>query len=320
VRQMLETWAVVLAGGEGRRLHKITTDAQGVVIPKQYCSLARSSCLLQDALTRAASVTMASRVGTLVAAQHRKWWTPVVAGLNEANVFVQPHNRGTAIGVLLTLLTIEMRNPQATLILLPADHYYRDEDAIIRVLRAAANLAGADGTSTYLLAADPESPDPELGYILPAERTVDKPALIAGFTEKPRADFARELISLGALWNLFVLVGSVSALLRLFAEDHNDTVTSMREALRQSAAGNPEPLHEFYERIGHLDFSKDILEVQADRLHVIRVPHCGWTDLGTPKRVEATVRGIATRGGGPRERSVSDGPLFFDLAAQYHGA
>jgi mannose-1-phosphate guanylyltransferase len=318
VRQVLETWAAVLAGGEGKRLRKMTTNTQGIVIPKQYCSLAGSSCLLQDALTRAAVVTMQSRVCTVVAAQHRRWWTPVVTGLNETNVFVQPQNRGTAFGVLLALLTVEMRNPGATLILLPADHYFRDEDSISRVLRVAANLAGANISSTYLLAADPDGPDPELGYILPTERIVDKPASIAGFTEKPDADFARELISLGALWNLFILVGSVNALLQLFGEGHADTVSEMREVLKYSAAGRPEALYKFYERVAAIDFSKDILEVQASRLHVIRVPHCGWTDLGTPKRVETAVRGIATRAGVARERSTRSVPLFFDLGSQYY--
>jgi mannose-1-phosphate guanylyltransferase len=160
VRQLKETWAVVLAGGEGTRLRNITTTPQGIVIPKQYCSLERPSCLLQDALMRARAVAMSSHVCTVVAAQHRQWWTSAVADLNESNVWVQPQNKGTALGILLALLTLEMRNPEATLILMPADHYFRDEEA----LRMAANLACEHPSSIYLLGADPDSPDEELGY------------------------------------------------------------------------------------------------------------------------------------------------------------
>jgi mannose-1-phosphate guanylyltransferase len=316
MRQLMETWAVVLAGGQGTRLRRMTTNRQGIVIPKQYCSLERSSCLLQDALTRAGSVAMRSHICTVVAAQHRQWWTSAVTGLNESNVFVQAQNKGTALGILLALLMIEMRNPEAALTLLPADHYFRDEESIVRAMRVAGNLAGANTFSTYLLGTDPESPDPELGYILPAELMDDKPASIAGFTEKPNKDFAQELISLGALWNLFILAGSVTALLRLFAEDHADMVAEMRDALKRKVAGRPDSLDEFYEGIEPVDFSRDILEVQANRLQVIRVPHCGWTDLGTPKRVEATVRGIVARAGVQRERSARSAPLFFDLGSQ----
>jgi mannose-1-phosphate guanylyltransferase len=316
MRQLIETWAVVLAGGEGTRLRKMTTNRQGIVIPKQYCSLDRSSCLLQDAITRSGSVAMPSHICTVVAAQHRQWWTSAVTNLNPANVFVQPQNKGTAVGVLLALLTLEMRNPQATVVLLPADHYFREEDSITRGLRAAANLARANSSSTYLLGTDPDSPDTELGYILPKEECIDKPASIVGFTEKPNTEFAKELISLGAMWNLFILVGSVNSLLQLFAEEHAGVVYDLREALKCNVAGWPQRLDEFYARIEPMDFSHDILEVQANRLQVIRVPNCGWTDLGTPKRVEATVRSIVTRADRRRARSAHNAPLFFDLGSQ----
>jgi mannose-1-phosphate guanylyltransferase len=314
LRRLTRTWAVVLAGGEGTRLRRMTTNPQGVVVPKQYCSIGRSSCLLQDALMRARGVAVASRVGTVVAAQHRPWWTSALDDVHESNVFVQPHNKGTALGILLTLLTLEMRDPQATLILLPADHYFRDEEPVTRALRIAGNLACANSSSIYLLGADPESADTELGYILPQHRIGDSPGPIAGFTEKPSQDFAQELITLGALWNLFILGGSVNALLQLFMQAHSDTVSEMREALKTSAAGHTQSLHQFYERILPLDFCRDILELQADRLHVIRVPHCGWTDLGTPKRVEATLRSI---GGRQRRERSAGGARFFDLASQY---
>ena len=316
MRQMKETWAVVLAGGTGRRLRAITTNREGVEIPKQFCSLEGRSCLLQNALTRAASVALTSHVCTVVAAQHRQWWVSAVRGLNDSNVIVQPHNKGTAVGILLALLTIERRNPAATLILLPADHYFHDEDTISRALRKAANLASANPACTFLLGVDPERADSELGYILPEEKVCDKPAAITGFTEKPTAEYAQELIALGALWNLFILVGSVKALLELFAHEHAELVSKLRAALARSVGAAAE-LQQFYQTIEPIDFSREVLEVHAHRLQVVRVPHCGWNDLGTPQRVEATVRGIETRAGLSQVKTVRSPPLFCDLGALY---
>jgi mannose-1-phosphate guanylyltransferase len=317
VRQMVDTWAVILAGGEGSRLRKITTNREGLVIPKQYCSLDRSSCLLQDAVVRGGSVALPSHICTVVAAQHRRWWTSAVSALNESNVFVQPQNRGTALGILLAALTLEMRNPTATLVLLPADHYFRDEEAITRGLRVACNLASRNTTATYLLGVEPASADTELGYILPTERLADRPASIAGFKEKPSAEHARELIALGALWNLFIVVGSVSAVLELFREEHAEVVREMRESLTQKGAGQRDAVEEFYAKVNPVDFSRDILEVQAGRLQIIRLPHCGWTDLGTPQRVEATIRSIGRGADLGQRRGARSAPLFFDLGAHY---
>jgi mannose-1-phosphate guanylyltransferase len=317
VRGMAETWAVVLAGGEGSRLRKLTTTREGVVVPKQYCSLMRSSCLLQDAVHRARTVALPSHVCTVVAAQHRRWWSSAVAELNESNIFVQSQNRGTALGILLALLKLEMRSPSATVVLLPADHFFVNEETITRSLRVAANLASSDRGATFLIGAAPESSDPELGYILPAEQASDKPGLITGFVEKPSADYARELLTLGALWNLFILAGSVSSLLTLFDEDYSDVVRGLRRALQTELAGNRRSVPDFYADTASIDFSRDVLEIQAAHLQVIRVPHCGWTDLGTPQRVEATVRRLARISAGATPQIEARAPLFFDLSAQY---
>lgn len=315
MRQMAESWAVVLAGGEGSRLSSITTNQEGLVVPKQYCSLGGSTCLLQDALTRAHSVSLPSHVCAVVAAQHRRWWTSAVSELNESNVLVQPSNKGTGLGILLALLTLEMRNPAATVALLPADHYFRDEGTVSRALRIAGNLACASPGSTFLMGTEPASADPEFGYILPATRVLDTPTMIAGFKEKPSPEHARELIALGALWNLFVLVGSLGALLALFADDYADEVHQMREAVEAQARGERDELPRLYEKNQPIDFSRDVLETHADRLQVIRVPQCGWNDLGTPKRVEATLRSIDLGTRSARDRKGQVVTRFFDLRA-----
>jgi hypothetical protein len=109
--------------------------------------------------------------------------------------------------------------------------------------------------------------------------------------------------------------GPRGSLLQLFEEDYADTVLQMREALNLQAAGDPEYLDKFYAGITPIDFSRDVLEVQATRLQVIRVSNCGWTDLGTPQRVEAAVRNMNT--GISRRRNGLSAALFFDLCAQY---
>jgi mannose-1-phosphate guanylyltransferase len=319
MKGIAESWALILAGGDGSRLREVTTTGDGQIIPKQYCSLTGSSSLLQDAIRRARSVALASRVAAVVAAQHRRWWSSAALGCNEAHIFVQPQNRGTANGILFALLRLERLSPNATVTLLPADHYYRDERALTRALRAAVNIARQRPEESYLLGADPDGPDPELGYVLPASRIGDVPAGIAGFKEKPSADYARELLSIGALWNLFILVGSIRAILALFEKDYASTVADMREALGREAGGDRKALGNYYQNLAPLDFSRDILEIQATRLQIIRVPRCGWTDLGTPKRVEDVVRRMvvdARIGQTAADRSSR----YFDLSARYQAA
>jgi mannose-1-phosphate guanylyltransferase len=294
MRSVSNTWAVILAGGDGSRLREITTTAAGEVIPKQFCSLQRETCLLEDAIKRAQAVALAPHICSVVAEQHRRWWGRALRSLSTQNIFVQPHNRGTAHGILFALLQIERRAANSVVVLLPADHYLTDEATMARSLRTATNLAADNEGLVYLLGAEPDHPDQDLGYIVPNEQRRDTAAGVLRFAEKPTPDTARELIREGALWNTFIFAGTVRALLNLFEGRFAATITDMRRALdlAQSEPPGPVALGVLYADLESHDFSRDVLERHEQMLQVLRVPSCGWTDLGTPKRVEETVRGL----------------------------
>ena len=93
------TWALVLAAGEGSRLRSLTTMRSGVAVPKQFCSLQGGPSLLQEALQRAEAVAPRARICTIVAEQHRRWWEGPLWSLPAQNVIVQPDNRGTALEI-----------------------------------------------------------------------------------------------------------------------------------------------------------------------------------------------------------------------------
>jgi mannose-1-phosphate guanylyltransferase len=122
------SWAIVLAGGEGSRLHGLAIDDSGDTVPKQFCSLMGGQSLLSDTLQRAASVVEPDPTCVIVTAQHRHWWEPILSGMSKSNIIVQPSNRGTGNGVLLPLLHILSRDPGADFVLLPSDHYVCDAD------------------------------------------------------------------------------------------------------------------------------------------------------------------------------------------------
>ena len=285
MKHRLNTWALVLAGGAGSRLHGLTRNSRGVVVPKQFCSLQGGPSLLQEALQRAAAIAPLQRVCTVVADQHRQWWAQMLSYLPEENVVSQPQNRGTAYGILLPLLRIAERDPDAIVVMLPADHYLSDEDVMIQSLREAALYASTDRDSIFLLGIQPDEPDTELGYILPAQRSRESPSGVLRFIEKPSSVRAQSLLVQGALWNAFIMAGTVGALLKLFDARFDSTIAAMH-----SAEGND--LDALYDGLRDVDFSRDVLQGNESMLKVLAVPNCGWTDLGTPKRIGMTLERI----------------------------
>jgi mannose-1-phosphate guanylyltransferase len=311
----MSTWALVLAAGEGSRLRALTTT-NGVAVPKQFCSLQGGPSLLQEALHRAEAVAPRTRICTIVAEQHRRWWHGPLWSLPAHNIIVQPENRGTAAGLLLPLLHIEARDQNARVVVLPSDHYVRDEATLARSLRDATRKITFERKEIFLLGIGPDEADPELGYILPSSGDGTNGLRVTQFVEKPPMTLARSLIERGGLWNAFILAASVRAFIRLFEERYPDIVAEMRAAVRRDSVDPQIPLatSDLYGRLPELDFSRHVLEGAEHSLRVLPVPACGWSDLGTPKRVAEALRRLDSE-----ERSYSslDPTAYLSLAAQH---
>lgn len=287
-----QTWAVVLAGGEGARLGSLTADPGGQNVPKQFCSLRSGPSLLQEALARAAAVADRERVRIVVAAEHRRWWAPALAGVPRRNVIAQPQNRGTANGMLLALSCVLERDPLANVVVLPSDHNVCDEITLCSAVHRALRSVRARSAEVVLLGIAPEDADPELGYIVPAQRGGNAPVGVRKFVEKPRPQEAAALIAEGALWNAFIVAAHARSLLELLRAKDAALVERMRTAwqLDSRAFASYSAVAELYRTLPTLDFSRDVAEGRESSLSVVQVPPCGWSDLGTPERVAKALR------------------------------
>lgn len=318
------TWAIVLAAGEGTRLSTLTTDVSGRSIPKQYCSLDGGHSLLDEAMQRARRVVPRERLCVIVAEQHRRYWKRTIWTLPEANVIVQPQNRGTANGILLATLKILERDPLARIVFLPADHYVRDERTLAGSLRAAAASLTRNADGLTLVGIGPEEADPELGYIVPGATLSDGARRVSRFVEKPQPTVARELLKSGALWNSFIFAANGPALLGMIRSRLPGIVDQMATAIAcETRLGIPSAaLDDLYEDLPSIDFSRDIVQGNESVLRVIAAPACGWSDLGTPARVAETLRRITLEliERVPRKQRIPayvNAPAFINLAAQH---
>jgi hypothetical protein len=116
------------------------------------------------------------------------------------------------------------------------------------------------------------------------------------------------------LWNSFIIAASVRTLLGLYGPAFAFTIGTIRTALKADHREfKTRLLEDLYEGLPTVDFSREILERNDAPLEVLAVPHCGWTDLGTPKRVVQTLRTAPWK---PADHRDVAGALYLSLAAQ----
>jgi mannose-1-phosphate guanylyltransferase len=276
-------WAVVLAGGDGARIRHLTKNPAGRSVPKQYASIDGQASLLRRTLERAEHIVPRERVAVVVARQHREHWEPELSDRPPWNVIVQPQNRGTGTGVLLALLHLCRRDPRCALLLLPSDHHVDDEGALSDSLVEAARHALERGRPT-LVGMEPDGDGRELGWIVAEEGVPRSARHVVRFVEKPDPGVATGLASEGALVNSMILASRADVLTCLFREFSPRTFELLESRLAAAEVSGTE-LETLYEALPRCDLSRDVLEKAARRLAVWATAPCGWTDIGTPARL-----------------------------------
>jgi len=102
------------------------------------------------------------------------------------------------------------------------------------------------------------------------------------FWEKPQLPIAKVLLTLGCLWNTFVMVGHIRTFLRMIQRE----TPELNGAFQRHEIGPGDfDQTRLYERLAPVDFSRDVLARNPAELAVLNAGPIGWSDLGEPERV-----------------------------------
>lgn len=290
----LSRWAIILAGGDGTRLQSLTRVITGDNRPKQFVPVIGGTTLLDQTRRRVSRSVPASRTLVVVTEKHRLFYESLSSTISPNLLLEQPDNKGTAPAILYALLRVATKSPKAIVALFPSDHFFTDDEEFMSHVDMAFDAVQVQPETVTLLGITPASAEKEYGWIEPqrsilgsAPRSITR---VKRFWEKPSARLATSLLQRGCLWNSFVMVGRVDALLRM-------TQTALPELYAGFAAIAPsfetaaerKALAELYSGIDDTNFSHQVLAARPQDLAVMRVGDVGWSDLGEPSRVLATL-------------------------------
>lgn len=280
-----ERYGLILAGGDGCRLQPLTRLIAGDARPKQFCAVLDGEPLLDQARRRLALALPPSRTAIVVTETHRRFYAPLLRERPAPWLVVQPENRGTAPGILAGLQAVARHDPVGTVAIVPSDHYVGDDHRFMAHVTAAFELIDRRPDLIALLGVRPDAVEPDYGWIEPGEAVDEGFRRIQRFREKPAAPFARRLMVAGGLWNTFVMVATVPALLGL-----------VRKALPDLSAAfaDTRDLRPLYGRLGTTGFSERVLATSPANLVVRIVADVAWCDLGRPGRVLRTLQRLGT--------------------------
>jgi mannose-1-phosphate guanylyltransferase len=287
---------VVLAAGEGKRLEPYVQEFIGEPLPKQYVQLVGSHSMLENTFQRVEKLIPPERLFTVVSRQHllHPEARRQLASRSRDTLVVQPANKDTGPGILLPLMFVYKRCPDAIVAIFPSDHFVREEDRFMDHVNIAVKAVERDGSQMILLAIESHEPEPEYGYILPCTEFGKLchfgTKRVAAFLEKPSMELASKLVSEGALWNTMTMVFKVHTLLQLVRYVHPGLYVHFCRILDAlETRKERQTIDEIYRNLMPINFSKQILEKIAGdsprSIAVLPVTKVFWSDLGSRERV-----------------------------------
>lgn len=215
-----DLWGIILAGGDGLRLRSFVQAHFGYDRPKQYCTFFGTESMLRQTIRRAERLVPPARLLTVITHPHLPYAQDELGDRTLETVLIQPCNRETAPGILLPILHVQQRDPEAIVALLPSDHFVLGEQHFMDAVATAAAFVRRVPGRLVLLGVPPTQPEIDYGWMEVGDTIGQEQGQalyqVSGFWEKPSLAEAQMLYRQGYLWNTMVVVGKVSLLVTLF--------------------------------------------------------------------------------------------------------
>ncbi|MGI9406264.1 MAG: mannose-1-phosphate guanylyltransferase/mannose-6-phosphate isomerase [Hyphomicrobiaceae bacterium] len=268
---------VVLVGGRGTRLWPMSRAS----LPKVFQKLASDKSLLQETCVRLGGVADVAAPLVVCNKEHVFLVREQLAGTRNLTILAEPVRRNTGPAIAAAAAWIQKRDPEAIMLVLPADHVITNVSAFRRAIEKAVEIAKKGQLVTFGI--EPDGPETEYGYIQ-AGKAIEgntEGSRIARFVEKPNRPKAETMLSEGGyFWNSGMFVFPVRDVL-------DELRSYAPEVLRAAVASVP--LDSSEDGLVHLDeaefpnapsISIDYAVMEKTSRAAVLPCSIGWSDVG----------------------------------------
>ncbi|MFW6389154.1 MAG: mannose-1-phosphate guanylyltransferase [Marinilabiliaceae bacterium] len=271
------TFCVIMAGGIGSRFWPLSKTES----PKQFLDiLGTGRSLLQQTFDRFIDLCPSKNFIVVTSIEYKEKVLEQLPKLREEQVLAEPFRRNTAPCIAFANKWIEERNPDANIIVTPADHLIINESEFQKAIRQGLEFV-THHDALLTLGIKPHRPETGYGYIQAGKENGGNSAFkqVKTFTEKPNAELARVFFESGEFfWNSGIFLWSLNAINEAFARHLND-VKTLFDSLQTKPQPDQKKAEEIYAECKNISIDYGIME-KAENVFVETV-NFGWSDLGT---------------------------------------
>ncbi len=277
---MKNIYATIMAGGAGTRFWPASRQLK----PKQLLKLLGDRSMLQSTVDRLAGFCPAENLLILTNGKLVDAIASQLPDLPRENIIGEPAKRDTAPCVALAAALIAARDPEAIMMVMPADHVITTVDDFQSALSSAAQLVNDDPTRMITFGIKPVYPSESFGYIERGSQSIvgaTYPSYsIERFREKPDAETAKAFLEAGTFyWNAGIFVWKVRTIMAAIQKFEPGIATRINRIAAAIGSKNYDAvLQQEFCAIEGTSIDYAVLE-RYENVCVIEAPF-DWDDLG----------------------------------------
>jgi mannose-1-phosphate guanylyltransferase len=271
-------YVAIMAGGIGSRFWPVSRTKH----PKQFIDiLGTGRSLIQWTYQRFKHICPQENIYFITNQQYINTLKEQIPEVSDANIISEPSRKNTAPCAAYFAHKMMALNPNANIIMSPADHLIMDERAFERTCYEALDFV-AKNDALLTLGIKPTRPDTGYGYIqYDVEDEIDKVYRVKTFTEKPSLELARTFLKSGDfLWNSGIFVWNVKTIMNELTKhlpEMNEVFEQAKDVYNTPEEGSI--ISDLYSQCTNISIDYGIME-KAKNVFVIP-SYFGWCDLGT---------------------------------------
>lgn len=274
-------YAVIMAGGSGTRFWPQSTKA----LPKQFLNLFGKGTMIQNTADRIKEIIPQDRILVVTNESYVSIVQEQLPKVPAENIVGEPVAKNTAPCVAIAAELLYKKDPEAVMVVLPADHHITNPEKFTEYLSSAVEKAES-GSHLVTIGIKPSRPETGFGYIhadnsIQEELTRNEVYPVKAFTEKPDEPTAQKFVDSGDyFWNSGMFIWKASTVL----EEIRSHLPDMYNEVKQASPELYEDTHDaaikdFYYACDSISIDYGIMEKAGS---VFVVPgEFGWNDVGS---------------------------------------
>lgn len=274
-------YAVIMAGGSGTRFWPKSTKA----LPKQFLNLFGRGTMIQNTAERIQEVIPQECIMVVTNESYVSIVKEQLPKVLPQNIVGEPVAKNTAPCVAIAAELLLKKDPNAIMVVLPADHHITEPEKFNEILKSAI-IKAESGEHLVTIGINPSRPETGFGYIHSdnsSKETLGGNEVfpVQSFTEKPDAINAQRFVDSGDyFWNSGMFIWKASTVLEEIERqlpDMFDEVKAASPELYEST--HDAAIKDFYYACESISIDYGIMEKAAS---VYVVPgEFGWNDVGS---------------------------------------